>query len=323
MELELRHLKVVCAIADAGSVTKAAAALGLPQPALTTQLQRIERVFGAPLFERDQRGARPTPLGDLVLSRARLLLPAVHELEDEAARLTRPERTAAHHRIGSIHGPILAGLVNRFQADNHQDRLTTHAAWSVEDLCQQLDAGRLDYALVGICGGDSPPSDGLIWREVAVDPVFVLLSQRHPLAGKEEVELAEFGTEHWAVARGDGGCFDECFATACARAGFTPKNLYEMDVGACLELVESGTAIGLAQGGFRRSPEVVAVPLAGAPLYWRHMFGWHPESSSALHAEQLLGYARASYRSAVARSPQYEAWLEDHPAFGVSHDPVS
>jgi len=42
MELELRHLRVICAVAEAGSVTTAAATLGLAQPALTAQLRRIE-----------------------------------------------------------------------------------------------------------------------------------------------------------------------------------------------------------------------------------------------------------------------------------------
>src|ERR1700750_2460841 len=87
MNLELRHLKVVVAIAETGSVTKAASQLGLAPPALTAQLQRIERTLGGPLFERDRRGARPTALGELVLSRARVLLPAMKGLQDEAARL--------------------------------------------------------------------------------------------------------------------------------------------------------------------------------------------------------------------------------------------
>lgn len=43
MDLELRHLRTVCLLADTGSVTKAATALSMSQPALTTQLQRIER----------------------------------------------------------------------------------------------------------------------------------------------------------------------------------------------------------------------------------------------------------------------------------------
>src|SRR5687768_16480593 len=99
MELELRHLKVVCAIADLGSVTKAASALGLAQPALTAQLQRIERTLGGPLFVRDRRGARATPLGELVLARARVVLPAVEGLRAEAARLTGADSTQRRYRI--------------------------------------------------------------------------------------------------------------------------------------------------------------------------------------------------------------------------------
>jgi len=93
MNLELRHLRVVCAIAETGSVTKAASQLGLAQPALTAQLQRIERAVSGPLFERDRRGARPTALGELVLSRARVLLPAMKGLQDEGARLAGPAKT--------------------------------------------------------------------------------------------------------------------------------------------------------------------------------------------------------------------------------------
>lgn len=68
--LELRHLRTVRAIADTGSLTKAAATLGLAQPALSAQLRRIEKALGGVLFDRDHTGARATPLGELVLERA-------------------------------------------------------------------------------------------------------------------------------------------------------------------------------------------------------------------------------------------------------------
>src|SRR5687768_4104648 len=55
-ELELRHLRAVCAIADEGSVTKAAARLGLTQPALSAQLRSVERLVGGQLFERTPAG---------------------------------------------------------------------------------------------------------------------------------------------------------------------------------------------------------------------------------------------------------------------------
>src|SRR4051794_282340 len=105
MNLELRHLKVVVAIAETGSVTKAASQLGLAQPALTAQLQRIERTLGGPLFERDRRGARPTALGELVLSRARVLLPAMKGLQDEAARLAGAGGAPPWYRFGGGKNP--------------------------------------------------------------------------------------------------------------------------------------------------------------------------------------------------------------------------
>ena len=48
----MRHLRALCAIADAGSLHQAARRLGVSQPSLTTQLRRIENVLGAELFRR-------------------------------------------------------------------------------------------------------------------------------------------------------------------------------------------------------------------------------------------------------------------------------
>src|SRR3954470_20676810 len=174
MELELRHLRVVCAIADAGSVTKAASVLGLAQPALTAQLQRIERALGGVLFDRDRRGARATALGELVLSRARVLLPAVKGLQDEATRLAGAADQAGRYRIGAVNGPILGGLVHRISSNHPGAQVTTHASWSASELGDLVLAGKLDFVLVGACGDAPPATDtGLAWRAVAADPVFL------------------------------------------------------------------------------------------------------------------------------------------------------
>src|ERR1700761_1933162 len=148
MNLELRHLKVVCAIAETGSVTKAAAQLGLAQPALTAQLQRIERTLGGPLFERDRRGARPTALGELVLSRARVLLPAMKGLQDEAARLAgsgTDDAVMARYRIGTIGGPVIGGLVTRLSDIQPEAQITTHSSYVTDELAGMVAAGKLDY----------------------------------------------------------------------------------------------------------------------------------------------------------------------------------
>jgi len=322
MNLELRHLKVVCAIAETGSVTKAASQLGLAQPALTAQLQRIERTLGGPLFERDRRGARPTALGELVLARARVLLPAMKGLQDEAARLAGASgtETMSRYRIGAIGGPILGGMVHRLSMAQPEAQITTHASYYVEELANMLLAGKLDYAQVGVCGDAMPSAEfGLVWQTIAVDAVCVLMPEDHPMAKDVDVDLAELATEQWVGGTGD-GCFGDCFAAACARAGFTPRRVLESDIRGCVDMVESGLALGLCQPTFRPPAALTQRPMRGAPLRWRLVLGWHPDSPAARNAPTLIEMAQDAYQEVVARNPAYVEWIADYPHLGGSVD---
>ena len=307
-------------MADAGSVTKAAARLGLAQPALTAQLNRIERVLDGQLFERDHRGIRTTPMGELVVSRARLLLPAMSGLREEAALLSsnigRDSGTPDHLSLGSSTGAVLGRLIHHVSAGYADMRISTRVSWSADELAGMLAAGRVDFAVVGVCGDAPPPTHaGLVWHTMASDPVFVLMPASHPLAARPVVDLAELASAHWAVTPGD-GCFEACFAAACARAGFAPHNLYETDVASCVDLVESGSALALCQAT-RVVPGLVAVPIADAPLRWRHLIGWHPDSTVATFSDELVRLAADAYLDLIDRSTCYSAWLKDNPSFGV------
>ncbi|GIE87761.1 LysR family transcriptional regulator [Actinoplanes regularis] len=320
MNLELRHLKVVCAIAETGSVTKAASQLGLAQPALTAQLQRIERTLGGPLFDRDRRGARPTALGELVLSRARVLLPAMKGLQDEAARLAASGTSRmSRYRIGAIGGPVFAHLLHRLSAAQPESAISTYASYSVDELATMALNGKLDFVQVGVCGDALPSADfGLVWDTIAVDAVCVLMTEDHPQAKGTEVDLAELATEQWAAAPGD-GCFETCFAASCARAGFTPRRVLETDVRACIDMVELGVAIGLCQPTFRPPAGLTTRPLKGAPLRWRLILGWHPESPAARYAPKVTELARDAYHDVIARNEGYVTWTRDHPTLGGQH----
>src|SRR4051794_19734306 len=320
MNLELRHLKVVVAIAETGSVTKAASQLGLAQPALTAQLQRIERTLGGPLFERDRRGARPTALGELVLSRARVLLPAMKGLQDEAARLAGSgagEEGMSRYRFGSIGGPVIGGLVHRLSEAQPDAQISTHASYWVDELANMVIAGKLDFAQVGVCGDAIPSADyGLVWQTIAVDAVCVLMPEDHPQAQGVEIDLADLAQERWAAGTGD-GCLAECFAAACARAGFTPKRVLESDVRGVVDMVESGVAIGICQPTFRPPAGLTHRPLKGAPLRWRQVLGWHPDSPGARVAPRLMSLAIDSYQESVDRNPLYVGWVADYPQLGA------
>uniref|UniRef100_A0AAU2VLV4 LysR family transcriptional regulator n=1 Tax=Streptomyces sp. NBC_00008 TaxID=2903610 RepID=A0AAU2VLV4_9ACTN len=318
MELELRHLRTVRAIADTGSLTKAAAALGLAQPALSAQLRRIEKALGGPLFDRDHTGARPTPLGELVLERARVVLPAVSELQAEAVRFANARGAMERFRLGGTHGPLLGGLVDRLATAHPAAPVSTYTSWSVAEIAAQLVDGRLDFALIGACGESPPPvADRLTWQVVAVDPVFVMLPEDHPLAGAPELELSALADECWADVPGD-GCFADCFVAACARAGFSPVSVYETDTVSVVHLVRVGRAVGLCRATFPPTPGVVTRPITGSPLSWRHLLGWHPRSAAASAAAAAVSsHTRAAYAEAVERSESCARWLAAHPRFGA------
>ncbi|MDT0381760.1 LysR family transcriptional regulator [Streptomyces sp. DSM 42041] len=316
MDLELRHLKVVRAIAEAGSLTGAATRLGLAQPALSTQLKRIERLLGGPLFERGRSGVRPTPLGELVVARAAFLLPTVRDLQEEAVRLAQGRDAGTDRfRLGGTHGPLLGGLVDRLATVRPDAPVSTCTSWSEGEIAESVVRGRLDFALVGACGeSPAPLADRLVWREVGVDPVFVMLANDHPQAAREEVALSELAGEAWTDVPGD-GCFADCFAAACARAGFTPARVYETDTASCVHLVQVGRAVGLCRATFPTTPGMVTRPLAGAPLRWRHLLGWHEGAPAARRAAEVAAAARAAHRGAVAGSTTYRRWREAHPEF--------
>ena len=312
MDLELRHLRLIVAVADHGSVTRAAAALGIAQPALTAQLNRIDRSLGGRVFTRDQRGAHPTALGELVLGRARMVLPAMTSLLDDVQQhVNRHEDGPGTLRVGTVASALAGRFVHRLVTALPDVRVTTATSWSVDDTAQQVAAGTLDVALVGLCSDASPPTTGgVAWWRVDVDPVFVLVPAAHPHADRPSVALGELADEVWLSGPGD-GCFERCFAQACARAGFTPSGLSEADRPTVIDLVQDGHAVALVQPTFPDTAGTQVVPLDGAPLRWAHYVGWRG-GSVHLPVDVLVDAAVRSHRDAVSRSPRYLCWLDSY-----------
>src|SRR6476646_679906 len=91
--LELRHLRYFAAVADAGTVTRAAERLFIAQPTLSQQIQRLEQVIGTPLLHRGRDGVQLSAAGTMLLDAARNALSLVdHGVSQarQAAGLGRP-----------------------------------------------------------------------------------------------------------------------------------------------------------------------------------------------------------------------------------------
>ncbi len=215
MDLEVRHLRVVCAIAESGSLTRAAVSLHMTQPGLSAQLRRIEVMLGGAIFERGQAGVVPTPFGELVLTRARAILPGIDDLLADAARATRPQGAPDRVRLGSVGAPLLTDLVLAVRGVLPAAEVSTRCQYSPSPLLDDLAAGRMEAAVVGDNPGhELPPHDGIVLCSLVTEPVFALLPAPHPLAAEEEVSLNQL-LEEVAVV-GPVGAVDRMVAWAAA-----------------------------------------------------------------------------------------------------------
>ncbi|WP_312863911.1 LysR family transcriptional regulator [Streptosporangium saharense] len=313
MDLEVRHLRAICAIADSGSISKAAAALKMSQPALATQLRRIERMFGGPLFERGREGARPTQLGMWVLVRSRSLLPAFDELRRDGMRYAEQAAEKLKIRVGCMSSHLAINVIKCLHELLAGADITVRTEEAMDLLPGLLESERLELATLGdYPGHELTPPPGVVYAGVAVEPIFIGLAATHPLAQREEVELRDLACEDWTLhALAESG-HREHFWAACARQGFAPKIAYSADLSLAIDLIAAGRCVGMFQATSKGYPGIVIRPLAGTPLRFRHMIGWTEHGPIARHGPDLVQAVTKTYWSEVRRAPVYASWLRRH-----------
>ncbi|WP_017613304.1 LysR family transcriptional regulator [Nocardiopsis salina] len=290
MDLELRHLRTLCLLADTGSVTKAAAALATSQPALTTQLQRIEREVGGRLFHRGRAGVEPTELGEFVLVRARSVLLSMDDLlHDVSARGASP----ATLRVGGV-GPLTVELSARLPEVFPNTPVHVRTEYSPKLVVDLVRAGRLDLGTAIDYADRDLSTDGpLSWAMLAVEPLHVALPSGHRTAGAPVVELADLRGALWALTPPDGSGWPECFYLACRRAGFTPEVPFRLhDRAEIRELVASGRAVAPCRPGFDGGEDVVVRRLEGEPIQLRHLLVWRRDGVAHQAADAIARLAR-------------------------------
>ncbi|WP_256106275.1 LysR family transcriptional regulator [Streptomyces sp. ODS05-4] len=308
MELEVRHLRALCAIADTGSLHKAARQLGVSQPSLTTQLRRIEHALGAELFARARGGCRPTPLGLAVLSRARPLVAQMAALVSETrAAAACPD--GALLRVGSTASRALASWLRKLRQRLPGTDITLHMDVSANALLRALAAGQLDVAFVHEVEGCPLRVPEGLERHVLVErePQFVSMALDHPAASSPVVDLADLAGDRWMVDPTVDGEWDG-LRRVLDEAGIDPPILHA-DYHTATSLIVAGEAVAPCQPTSGPRDDMAIRPLLGDPLGVRLLLYGRPgfPAGPAVHAELV-----AAYREAALRARAYRQWLRCH-----------
>ncbi|AKU19153.1 LysR family transcriptional regulator [Luteipulveratus mongoliensis] len=317
MEIELRHLKLVQAVGELGSVSKAAAALSTTQPAATRQLRRIEDSLGSPLFERSADGMTPTPVGEMVLARAQSVLAAVETLCADADQSAGAAPTVV--TVGARTGPPLIAMAEYLDRALPATRVVPESETRMQVLVDMVSAGLLHAAsCTEFVGWEVDLPANVERHAVSVEPVFVVMAPTHPLAHREEVELGDLTEDGWVVEPADMDREPEVLADACNRAGGRPRVEYTLQGSSALAFIRGGARVGLCAPS-ARFDGLVTRPLVGSPIQVRTLLILGPRSplkSVAVRLAQAIG----SRLDAEARTtPVYAGWLDrQRPLTSVS-----
>lgn len=201
--VRLRDLHVFLAAAKTGGMTRAAAELGITQPAVSQHIAELEKAVGQPLLERCQGGVAPTPCGDALLRRAAEALDALDQGLREVDFLADP--AAGEVRVGAsepyVAGGHLAAAIAR--ARRHHPRLAIRVV--------DVDTGALDFGglrdrlrdrSLDLVLGRMPAVDACedVEAEVLYDePILVVASAQSPWARARSPALRDLAAAPWIL----------------------------------------------------------------------------------------------------------------------------
>jgi len=253
--MDLRQLRYFLAVAEAGHITRAAAALGIQQPPLSQQIRALESALGTALFRRHPKGVALTDAGRAMQAEARRIVDSVEALQE------RMQRIAA-----GLGGVLAVGLASSVAAHAFTPRLLRSCRREFPDISLRLSeanaaeliegvaAGRLHCALLRVPVAHPP---GVSFETLLTEPAILALPIDHPLARaygtRDAVPLKELRGQPLILARRPGapGLYGNLLALL-DRHGIEFNVVAEVErMMSNLNLVASGAGITIVPASMR------------------------------------------------------------------------
>lgn len=308
--MELRQVRYFVAVARAGHFRRAADTLGIAQPALSYQIQRLERELGVALFERTSRRVRLTSAGGAFLERAERILADVDHAERDMREYASLERGRVV--VGALQSPEtlrLPELLGVFHARYPGIEIALREE-NTEQLGRALDARQIDLALIALPGqphvigalAGAPPLPASVATEQLLEEEIVLaVAPDYALSAGDGIAFAELRDEPF-IAYMPGSGLRATLTQACAVAGFAPRIVFESrELWTMRALASAGLGVTLLP---RSSAEAPGAPIQIVSI--RHpaitrlvALAWDRARTQAPATAAFLDLARAWWRGAL------------------------
>lgn len=194
--LRFKHLQLIVAIEDYGSLHKAANSISITQPGATKLLNEVEKSIGFKLFERTAKGMIPNEVGSCVTRYARMIFNDLSHMREEIVGIT--EGSGGHLSVGCIMGavPILTRAIYELRS-NQPDLTVEIFENNSANLLHKIDQGRIDFAVCRVSRGQNIlPYDYIALSE---EPLAIVANTEHPLLKIEGTTLEDLANHPWVL----------------------------------------------------------------------------------------------------------------------------
>jgi DNA-binding transcriptional LysR family regulator len=199
--LKLRHLHLLSLLESKRSITRAAEALNLTQPAVSAMLRELESIFGVQMVRRSPRGVSLTPGARAALRRFSIALAEVDSARAEAQLAQQHARQRL--RVGALTIAMVELVPNAMRtflgvAGNVRVEISED---TVDGLTDRLMRGELDCVVgrISSAWGRSPEGSQLAQTKLFDEPRCLVCRAGHPLAAQRSVGLRTLADQGWIL----------------------------------------------------------------------------------------------------------------------------
>jgi DNA-binding transcriptional LysR family regulator len=202
--LKLRDLHVFFTVVQCGSMAKAAAQLGVSQPAISELISGLEQTIGVRLLDRSSQGVETTVYGRTLLKRSVAAFDELKQGIREIEFLADP--TAGELRIGcveSIASTVLPPVIQRFSQQFPRVIVHVHQLVTANLELRELRKRSMDLVLARILTPPGNEDDDLNSEILFDDHLVVAAGTQNPLSRRRKIDLAELVDEPWILTPPD------------------------------------------------------------------------------------------------------------------------
>lgn len=309
--VELRQLRYFLIVSEELHFGRAARRLYMAQPPLSQQIRRLEEELGTPLLQRTSRSVSLTPAGRALQARARDILQAVEEAEQEVRLISSGQQ--GRLRIGFIPAAMettFPEALRTFRQENPEVEFSLREMHSTDQL-EGLRDGSLDTGLIRLVGRDLA---GLHWSLFSSEPYVAALPLGHHLCDRSIISLRDLHREPLVFFyRHQHPLLHDSILARFRACGALPEIVMRVrTANAILALVGAGIGVSLVarQLAQHPCPGIAFIPISDDLPPVVNALVWNPDCANPLTQQ---------FRRCLERFTCLDPTLPDDPAALLRH----